>query len=77
MEYEDSTTTMFSEILPASGKRFRFEYEYDFGDGWLHEVLFEGRLKSRIGEALPALSGRGTGLPTRGRGWGHGLCRLP
>jgi hypothetical protein len=24
------------------GKRFAFKYEYDFGDGWEHEVLFEG-----------------------------------
>jgi hypothetical protein len=34
MEYEDSTTTKLSAILPTSGKRFRFEYQYDFGDGW-------------------------------------------
>jgi hypothetical protein len=38
----DSTTTMFSEIVPRSGERFRFFYEYDFGDSWEHEVLFEG-----------------------------------
>ncbi len=41
-ECEDSTTTMLSEILPKTGKRFAFKYEYDFGDGWEHEVLFEG-----------------------------------
>ena len=40
--YKDSTTTKISEILPKNGKQFRFEYEYDFGDGWQHEVLFEG-----------------------------------
>ena len=28
--------------MPESGKRFRFEYVYDFGDDWRHEVLFEG-----------------------------------
>jgi hypothetical protein len=38
----DSTNTMVSEIVPKSGKRFAFKYEYDFGDGWEHEVLFEG-----------------------------------
>src|SRR5205085_1614856 len=31
-----------SDILPKAGKRFRFQYEYDFGDSWDHEVLFEG-----------------------------------
>ena len=44
---------MLSDILPASGKRLRFEYEYDFGDGWQHEVLFEGRLKAEPGKRYP------------------------
>ena len=51
--FEDSTTTMLSDILPASGKRFLFEYEYDFGDGWQHEILFEGRLKSEARKRYP------------------------
>jgi hypothetical protein len=42
LEYKDSTTTSISDILPRTGKRFRFQYEYDFGDSWYHEVLFEG-----------------------------------
>jgi hypothetical protein len=46
MEYKDSTTTYLSEILPKNGERFAFAYEYDFGDGWEHEVLFEGKLKA-------------------------------
>ena len=42
-----------SEILPESGKRFRFEYEYDFGDAWEHEVLFEGVSGPSRGERYP------------------------
>jgi len=38
----DSTMTMVSDIVPKAGKRFAFKYEYDFGDGWEHEILFEG-----------------------------------
>lgn len=38
----DSTKTHLSQILPKTVKRFAFRYEYDFGDGWEHEVLFEG-----------------------------------
>lgn len=39
----DSTATILSQILPRTKKRFSFKYEYDFGDGWEHEVLFEGQ----------------------------------
>ena len=38
----NSLETRVSDIVPKSGKRFSFQYEYDFGDGWQHEVLFEG-----------------------------------
>jgi hypothetical protein len=40
----DSTKTKLSQILPKTGKRFAFKYEYDFGDGWQHEVVSEGKL---------------------------------
>ncbi len=50
---KNSTTTKLSQILPASGERFRFEYEYDFGDGWAHDVLFEGRLPAEKGKRYP------------------------
>jgi len=41
-ECVDSTETNLGEILPQTKKRFAFMHEYDFGDGWEHEVLFEG-----------------------------------
>ena len=41
-ECVDSTVTKISEIVPKDGKRFQFTYEYDFGDGWQHEVLVRG-----------------------------------
>jgi hypothetical protein len=53
MEYEDSTTTKLSAVLPRGGQRFAFEYEYDFGDGWRHEVLFEGCLRAERGKRYP------------------------
>ena len=37
----DSTVTKISDIVPKEGKQIGFVYEYDFGDGWEHEVLFE------------------------------------
>jgi hypothetical protein len=49
----DSLRTKTSEIVPKSGKRFQFKYEYDFGDSWAHEVLFEGRLPAAKGVRYP------------------------
>ena len=40
---EDSTRTLISAVLPETNRRFKFQYEYDFGDCWLHEIEFEGR----------------------------------
>jgi hypothetical protein len=52
-ECVDSTVTKISKIVPEDGKRFRFLYEYDFGDGWEHDVLFEGCLKAEKGDRYP------------------------
>jgi hypothetical protein len=42
MDFEDEAQVVLSKLLPKSAKRTRWMYEYDFGDGWRHEVLFEG-----------------------------------
>ena len=49
----DSTTTKISEVLPPSGKRFRLEYEYDFGDSWWHDVVLERYLQAEPGCRYP------------------------
>ena len=49
----DSLHTKISTIIPEDGKRFRFNYEYDFGDCWEHEVLFEGCLRAERGARYP------------------------
>src|SRR5215467_4777928 len=51
--YEDTTSTRISDILPKTGRRFRFDYQYDFGDSWHHEVLFEGCLRAEAGGRCP------------------------
>jgi hypothetical protein len=51
LNYADSTRTRLSDIFLEGGQRFRFEY--DFGDGWQHEVLFEGRLGAEPGKRYP------------------------
>lgn len=42
LEMIDETTVTLSKLIPKSGRNSRWIYEYDFGDGWRHEVLFEG-----------------------------------
>lgn len=52
-ECVDSTVTKISEIVPKDGKRFQFTYEYDFGDDWQHEVIFEGCLRAEKSGRYP------------------------
>jgi hypothetical protein len=42
LEMTDETGVRLGALVPRSGRRSRWVYEYDFGDGWRHEVLFEG-----------------------------------
>ena len=49
----DSTKTKMSDITPNAGDQFSFTYEYDMGDGWEHEILFEGSPKMELGKKYP------------------------
>ncbi len=49
----DSTRTKLSKILPKDRKRCEFRYEYDFGDSWIHEVVFEGCPPRESGKRYP------------------------
>ena len=49
----DSTITKLNDVLPKDGKPFRFKYEYDFGDSWVHDVSFEGSLRAENGGRYP------------------------
>jgi hypothetical protein len=42
VDFEDETDILLSNLLPKSNLKARWIYEYDFGDGWRHEILFEG-----------------------------------
>lgn len=73
-ECADSTTTLLSQILPKSRKPFAFKYEYDFGDSWEHEILFEGRPPVDPQAKYPlCLEGRRACPPEDcGGAWGYG-----
>jgi len=42
MDFEDETDVLLSKLLPKSSRTAQWVYEYDFGDGWRHDILFEG-----------------------------------
>jgi hypothetical protein len=64
---------MLHEILPARGKNFRFTYEYDFGDSWIHEILFEGSSEPGKAKEYPlCVKGAGACPPEDVGGiWGY------
>ena len=72
--YRDSTRTRLSEIVPQGGKRFRFLYEYDFGDSWEHEVLVESYAPAESGRQYPMCLEGARACPPEDCGgvWGYG-----
>jgi hypothetical protein len=52
-EIEDESTVLLSEFLPEGRKRLRFTYEYDFGDGWQHDIVLERVLSREKGVRYP------------------------
>jgi hypothetical protein len=41
LDFKSEKKLRLSQIVPKSGNKVRFRYEYDFGDGWLHDIAFE------------------------------------
>jgi hypothetical protein len=68
---ELAARTPLREALPKSGSRIH--YEYDFGDGWEHEIRSEGFFQNEQGVTLPAcLDGAGACPPEDcGGAWGY------
>ena len=52
-ETQDVRGTKLSDVIPASHRRPRFRYEYDFGDEWLHQLIVEERFEPKAGAAYP------------------------
>lgn len=52
-ECHDSETTRLSDFINPDEGEFVFLYEYDFGDGWQHEVLFEKYLAAEKSKKYP------------------------
>jgi hypothetical protein len=70
-ELRDERRVKLSQI--ASGEGFKFQYEYDFGDDWMHQVLLEKILPPEPGQAYPlCIKGRRACPPEDVGGiWGY------
>lgn len=52
-DVEDACGTLLSEVLPVQNRRPRFQYEYDFGDSWIHQLIVEERFLPEKGVKYP------------------------
>jgi hypothetical protein len=50
---QDVCDTNLSDILPAHNRRPRFDYLYDFGDQWMHQLIVEERIPPEQGAKYP------------------------
>jgi Plasmid pRiA4b ORF-3-like protein len=72
-EVRDVRATKLSDITPASHRRPRFYYEYDFGDEWVHQLIVEERLSPQVGVAHPRCIAGARACPPEDCGgpWGY------
>jgi hypothetical protein len=73
-DFIDSTSIRLSELLEKRPKKFKFMYEYDFGDGWLHEIVFEGESPADPKGRYPRCIAGARACPPEDCGgpWGYG-----
>ena len=71
MEGEDTHRVTLANLV--RGEKYKFLYEYDFGDGWEHEILIEKILPLEAGKRYPVcLTGKRACPPEDCGGvWGY------
>ena len=71
LDMHDERKVRLNQI--ASHEGFKFRYEYDFGDSWVHQVLVEKILSPQPGQHYPVcIKGRGACPPEDVGGiWGY------
>jgi Plasmid pRiA4b ORF-3-like protein len=66
----DETKVLLSQLVPQTKK---FRYEYDFGDGWLHEIVFESNSPKEKSQKYPLCLDGSRACPPEDVGgpWGY------
>ena len=71
--FADETKTRLADVARV---RTRIGYEYDFGDGWEHELVVEARAVAKAGQTYPAcIAGEGA-CPPEDSGGAYGFQEL-
>jgi hypothetical protein len=70
----NSRITLMSALLPVDAAPFSFEYNYDFGDGWRHEIVYEGSPPTQPGETYPQCLEGERACPPEDVGGPHGYA---
>ena len=70
LNLKNESRVLISEIVSKNGK---FLYEYDFGDGWLHDIVFEGHSPIDLGRNYPVCLDGSRACPPEDVGgpWGY------
>jgi hypothetical protein len=73
IEFIDSLKTTLGDLFGGPRPPHRFTYEYDFGDGWRHEIEFEGVNEPPQVEKAPCCLGGSRCCPPEDIGgiWGY------
>jgi Plasmid pRiA4b ORF-3-like protein len=71
--FTDETKTRLADVARV---RTRIGYEYDFGDGWEHELLVEARAVAEAGQTYPACIGGDGACPPEDSGGPYGFDEL-
>jgi hypothetical protein len=73
VDFVDSRATNISDLVGGKKRLKKFAYMYDFGDGWEHQIEFEGTISAEKGQKYPAcLDGRRACPPEDVGGvWGY------
>jgi len=69
----DERKVKLSEVIVGAGKRVKFTYEYDFGDGWQHAIELEGTGPAERGAKYPRCTAGERACPPEDVGgvWGY------
>jgi len=74
MDAEDEETRVLSDAIHDEGEKF--VYEYDFGDGWEHEILVEKIIADSDNLDVPKCVGGKRACPPEDCGGPYGYQRV-